>query len=87
MSHGGREKEEQSRERAPKSSAIVGGDAGGEWWQTELELLFWAMEFRWEKVRLEREKKERKIGEADGVAGGKKKERKRRVGSTQPGLF
>jgi hypothetical protein len=35
----------------------------------------------------EREKKERKIGEAAGVAGEKKKERKRRVGSTRPGLF
>ena len=37
-----REKEKKPRETEPKSSTIVGGDAGGEWWQTELELLFLA---------------------------------------------
>jgi hypothetical protein len=38
-----RKKNSQGRE--PKSSTIVGGDTGGEWWQTELELehLFLAM--------------------------------------------
>ncbi len=42
------QQKKQPREREPKSSTIVGGDAGGEWWQTELELelLFLAMEFR-----------------------------------------
>ena len=77
-----REREARHGLAEPKSSTTGGGEERRWWVQTELELLFLAMEFRWEKVRLEREKREKMRGGWSGW--NKKKKKKESDGSGQP---